>query len=110
MDREQSQDRKPISAVEIDYEKYERYLEDSDLSEEEKRQLIEALWSILVGFVDLGFGIHPVQEACGQAEKTPLPLTLGGLNGVDYEDSKEPNDNGEIAAPEAEDMAERVKS
>ena len=29
----------------------------------EKREFLEALWSIIVAFVDLGFGIHPVQQA-----------------------------------------------
>ena len=58
--------------VEIDYERYEEYLETSDLSDEQKRQFIAALWNVIVGFVDLGFGVHPVQQAqevCGQHSK-----------------------------------------
>ena len=45
---------------------YEHFLEDQGLSAEQKRAMLEALWSIIVSFVDLGFGVHPVQQACGQ--------------------------------------------
>jgi len=50
----------------IDWEAYLPFFEDEDISDEEKRELIEALWSIMVSFVDLGFGIHPVQQHCGK--------------------------------------------
>ncbi|MEM7544171.1 MAG: hypothetical protein AAF367_01420 [Pseudomonadota bacterium] len=52
--------------LEIDWDVYLPFFEDEDISDEDKRQLIEALWSIVVSFVDLGFGVHPVQQACGQ--------------------------------------------
>ena len=70
------------SSVEIDYEYYEKYLEDSDLTVEQKRQFIEALWQIIVGFVDLGFGVHPVQQAqnaCGKlGEDVSKPTPTAG--------------------------------
>ncbi len=50
----------------IDWDSYLPFFEDEDISDEHKRELIEALWSIMVNFVDLGFGIHPVQQACGK--------------------------------------------
>lgn len=50
----------------IDWDAYLPFFEDDDISEEDKHQLIEALWSIAVSFVDLGFGIHPVQQVCGK--------------------------------------------
>lgn len=50
----------------IDWDAYLPFFEDEDISEEHKREMIEALWSIMVSFVDLGFGIHPVQQACGK--------------------------------------------
>ena len=49
-------------ALEIDYALYERLLAESDWSDEQKREFIETLWSIVVQFVDLGFGIHPLQQ------------------------------------------------
>jgi hypothetical protein len=50
----------------IDWDAYLPFFEDEDISEEDKNALIEALWSIVVSFVDLGFGVHPVQQACGK--------------------------------------------
>ncbi len=50
----------------IDWDAYLPFFEDEDISDEDKRKLIEALWSIMVSFVDLGFGVHPVQQACGK--------------------------------------------
>lgn len=52
--------------VTFDAARYEHFLEEMDLTDEQKRALLEALWSIIVGFVDLGFGVHPVQQPCGQ--------------------------------------------
>ena len=51
-------------ALSIDWDLYGRYLEESDLSDDQKREFIETLWNIMVSFVDLGFGLHPLQQAC----------------------------------------------
>lgn len=56
----------PLSLT-IDWQTYAAMLEASDWSEEQKQELIETLWSIVVAFVDLGFGVHPAQQAYGQA-------------------------------------------
>ena len=62
--------------ITVDYEKYAHFLEDADLSEDQKREFLQTLWNIIVGFIDLGFGVHPAQQAqnpCGQlAENLPL--------------------------------------
>lgn len=52
--------------VTVDIERYQAYLEGSGLSEAQKEEFIQALWSIVVAFVELGFGVHPLQEVCGQ--------------------------------------------
>lgn len=49
----------------IDWELYGKYLEESDLSDAEKREFLETLLAIVVSAVDLGFGVHPVQQAAG---------------------------------------------
>ena len=48
--------------LKIDWKLYETYLENSDLTENQKKEFIETLWAIMVQFVDLGFGIAPVQQ------------------------------------------------
>ncbi len=54
----------------FDVERYQKMLDKSDLTEAEKTAFLETLWSVVVGLVDLGFEIHPLQqsgsEACGQ--------------------------------------------
>ena len=52
-------------------------LDNPELTEEEGTAFIEALWGIIVGFVDLGFQIHPLQQvpsACGQVAPTAEDL------------------------------------
>ncbi len=61
----------PKCIVEIDTAKYQKYLDDPSLDDEQRGQIIEALWLIITAIVDLGFGVHPMQElidddACGQ--------------------------------------------
>jgi len=49
----------------IDWELYGKYLDESDLSDAEKREFLKTIWAIVVSAVDLGFGMHPVQQAAG---------------------------------------------
>jgi hypothetical protein len=61
-------------ALTIDYTAYEHFLENSDASDEEKRELLETLWNVICEFVAIGFNVHPVQQAMqdknsGQVEK-----------------------------------------
>ncbi len=82
---------------------YMRYLEDSDLPDADKQALLEALWRVVSGFVELGFGVHPVQQAqaeagayaasCGQSE-TEARNTPEALLYSDDQDHKE-NKGGE---------------
>ncbi|MEM6678423.1 MAG: hypothetical protein AAF675_11190 [Pseudomonadota bacterium] len=53
--------------VKIDWDHCESLLDGSEMSEDEKKEFIESLWSIVLSFVDLGFGLHPAQQSCGQS-------------------------------------------
>lgn len=44
-------------------EQYRAYTKNFDISDEEKDELIMAVWVIMGEFVDLAFGVHPVQLA-----------------------------------------------
>lgn len=80
-------ERKALPTIGVDYELYAHYLEHSDASEEDKRALVETLWSIIMTFVDLGFGVHPVQQAqqaCGQLQENPRKPALTAPNGLKY--------------------------
>lgn len=58
----------PKRIVEIDVEKYQAYLDDPSLTDAQKEECVRAVWSIMMAFVELGYGVHPVQQACGQLE------------------------------------------
>jgi len=47
----------------LDMKKYLGQLKDWDISEVQKRELIEMLWTMLRPFAELGFEIHPAQLA-----------------------------------------------
>lgn len=53
-------------SLEIDMERYQTYLDDPALTPDQKTEIIEALWTIITAFVQLGFGVHPTQLACGK--------------------------------------------
>ncbi|WP_152612206.1 hypothetical protein [Leisingera sp. ANG-S5] len=57
-------------SLEIDTAKYQAYLDDPSLSDAQKDEIMQALWSIIVAFVDLGFGVHPAQEVCGKPQQS----------------------------------------
>lgn len=63
----------PSTGVLVDVDLYTRYLQDSDLSEVQKRAFVETLASIVLSFVDLGLGVHPLQlvsdTACDRISK-----------------------------------------
>lgn len=44
--------------VHLDVDEWLPYLDDPDATDEEKRQLIETLWGIVLSFVDLGWSIE----------------------------------------------------
>jgi hypothetical protein len=66
-------------------EDYLHFLEDSDWTESQKREFIDALWTIVVGFVDLGFHIHPVQQVktASQTLEVDSPIMLVCENNSD---------------------------
>lgn len=61
-------------ALQIDFEFYARFLEETDATEDQKRELILILWDIAVSFVELGFGVHGVQQICEQDEYNRLNI------------------------------------
>ena len=62
-------------ALKLDVARYEDMLKDCDLTEEQRQEFLETIWSIIVGFVDMGFGIHPVQQAASEGCGQELDLT-----------------------------------
>ena len=54
---------KPLSA---DLSRFAHHLEGTSLSDAQKQDMLETLWALMIQFVDLGFGLSPTQNICGQ--------------------------------------------
>ncbi len=50
--------------IHLDCEEWLPYLDDPDATEEEKHELIETLWGIVLSFVDLGWAIETEPGGC----------------------------------------------
>lgn len=101
------------SVVTVDYERYEHFLEDTDLSETQKREFLEALWRIVVGFVDLGYGVHPVQsvrETCGKLPENPTVPPLTGKGVVQSDGQTQHNLFNDAAGGLDAPVAEKIRS
>ena len=53
----------PGLGLQFDPAKFLQYVEEEDLTEEQAGVLLRAIWDLVVSFVDLGFGLNPVQQA-----------------------------------------------
>ena len=53
----------------VDYERYAHLLDDEDLTEDQKQEFLQTLWSIIVEFVSLGFNVHPLQQVSSGLDK-----------------------------------------
>lgn len=64
-----------IEPCRFDPARYRQDLDGFDLTEDEAREVLAALWSIMASFVDIGFGVDSVQ----------IVLDLAAQGGVDDE-------------------------
>ena len=64
-------DRTGLPVLTLDADEYRHYVECFNLSEEQEDELLQSLWSIIVSFIDLGFGVEPVQQALDARERAP---------------------------------------
>jgi len=58
--------------LEFDVQEFMHYLDDTDLTDQEKREMIDSLWVIKCEFVALGFEVRPAKQAenaCGKHSK-----------------------------------------
>ena len=76
-------------ALTLDMEKYLGQLTDWEMSEEQKRQLIRALWDLLVSCAEIGLKIHPLQttkSTCGQLSYSSSKPALTAPNKLYLDD------------------------
>lgn len=81
----------PRPVLSFDPKEFCQHLADCDWTEEQKVEFIEALWQIVVSFVDLGFDLHPVQQVIDAPSTLELDSgdVLGSSNSQHFETTSE---------------------
>ncbi len=77
--------------VTIDVMEFEHLLDTSDATDAEKREYLESIWQIICEFVQLGFGVHPIQQLVDDSKKAQNSgalLTQGMLESAHHRKEK----------------------
>lgn len=90
------------AVVRVDVDKYQALLDSADMTDAQKEEYLQALWSIIVAFVEMGFGVHPLQEVCGKDHETEADGPKAEFNPLGLSDAED-NETGHDmpARPEA---------
>ena len=75
--------------LKVDVERYQSYLDGTNMTDAEKEEFLQTLWQIIVGFVELGYGVHPLQEVCGKDAGTISDRAIESKDAVDLEKAKQ---------------------
>ncbi|GJL67676.1 MAG: hypothetical protein NPIRA06_03110 [Nitrospirales bacterium] len=67
----------------LDIQKYTRFVEGFDLTDKQKRELIQTVWQIMEGFADRGWGIHPLQQGRGKEKNRDCQGKNGSIESKD---------------------------
>ncbi|MEO1346928.1 MAG: hypothetical protein AAFV74_22515 [Pseudomonadota bacterium] len=67
-------------SIHLTWQDWLPYLEDSGASDADKRQLIETVWAIIMGFVDLGWEVGSSENTSGQNLDLTAALQAAVLN------------------------------
>ena len=92
------EDAASVHPLAFDWAIYAHHLRESDLTEAQKGQLIETLWTIATLFVDYGFGLHPVQQACGEDADLAALIAEDVIDWNEYSNDDETNESDALMA------------
>lgn len=81
--------------LKVDVERYQSYLDDMDMTQAQKEEFLQAMWLMMVSFVELGFEVHPFQEVCGKLGKNVTQRAIGTSDALELNDPKDDNDEQE---------------
>jgi len=76
-------------ALEIDLSPYLPLFEDDSIGDADKMKLLEALWSIIISFARIGWGVHPVQQAQAARRMREIGCGQGALSSDGASDESE---------------------
>ena len=63
-----TKDQTPLT-LNIDWDKYLGQIDDWNIPDDQKAEFIAALWGLLLNFAELGYEIHPAQDAMKAGRK-----------------------------------------
>ena len=75
--------------IKVDVERYQSYLDDTSMTDQQKIDFLQALWLVMVSFVELGFEVYPIQHVCGKASSIGNESSARELDTVNF---AEPHD------------------
>lgn len=104
--KESIDDKPQPPSLTIDWEAYAPYLDDNDLPDDQKKELIERLWNIIVACVELRFDVQSADSTCAQNDEEAALLSSDLLSlGEDNPDNQKqsPVDNATHLSAEKEE-------
>lgn len=95
--------------LELDVSLYQDVMDDPSIPEEQKQELLETLWAIAVACVDMGLGLHPLQQACGQFELYDEVPNMIPLDVVECEHTEKSEFHAVNPADQSDSDFERIE-
>lgn len=74
--------------IKVDVERYQFYLDDTGMTDQQKKDFLQAMWLVMMSFVEMGFEVHPIQYVCGKASSIGNETSASELDAVSF---TEPN-------------------
>lgn len=81
--------------LKVDVERYQSYLDDMDMTRDQKEEFLQAMWLMMMSFVELGFEVHPVQEVCGKLDQNGTERAIGASDALELNNPKDENNEQE---------------
>lgn len=75
--------------IKVDVERYQAYLDGTNLTAAQKEQFLQDMWLVMMSFVELGFEVHPLQEVCGKDAKTVTQCANGAFDELQSDKPKD---------------------
>lgn len=71
--------------LDTDIERFQAFLDDDDVSDDLKEEIVRSVWTIVIAFIDLGFGVFPLDQTCGQFSEMLEQRDLEAQDTLDWE-------------------------
>jgi hypothetical protein len=75
--------------IKVDVDRYQSYLDGTNLTAGQKEQFLQDMWLVMMSFVELGFEVHPVQEVCGKDAESTTQCANGAFDRLQSGKSKD---------------------